>query len=271
MDTSSVVEYFRAGALDVLDANIVSVDSIEDQLSEILQRTSHDRNHPEESGKRFDDFVKLARHDLKAPLRTIAGFSKLLKQSLGERLGEEDREYLEFIHSSADKGYHLLERLKVFAEIPQEVAYEPVSLEGVALVAGNARSSEARVGEVEVQWHSAPEVYGNEAALVCLFSELIDNSLKFNRSSVPRAEISSKKNGDYWEIKVRDNGIGIDESHLQKVFDPLCRLNAESEYMGCGLGLSISKRIVEIHGGMISIKSTPEKGSEVSFGLMALN
>ena len=270
MDTDSALDFFRAGALDVLDLKSVSVDSIEDQVSEILQRAPRIR-HESESGKGIDDFVKLARHDLKAPLRTISGFSKLLKQSLEDRLGEEDREYLEFIHSSANKGYELMERLRVFSEIPTNVVYEPVSLEEVALVVSNSNSARVKAGDVAFRWHSAPEVYGNEAALVCLFDELIDNSLKFNRSSVPRVEISSERDGDYWEITVRDNGIGVDESHWQKVFEPLCKLNSESEYTGCGLGLSISKRIVETHGGMISIQSSPERGSEVTFGLIALN
>lgn len=88
--------------------------------------------------------------------------------------------------------------------------------------------------------------------------------------ALPKLEISASRKGEYWRIDFQDNGIGIDESHWQRVFDPLCRLNPESDFAGSGLGLSISKRIVEMHGGTIALKSSDDGGTKVSFDLIAV-
>ncbi len=268
VDTRSVSEYFRAGALDVLEGESISEVPLERWIAEVLGRSSLPGPRAEYRND-FEDLVKIARHDLKAPLRTIAGFSKLLGQTLGDRLSDDEREYLEFINTSANKGYQLMERLKVFAEISPDPAAEQVSLEGPALLASNSERVRQGKGEVCLQWTSAPVVRGNETALVKLFSELIDNGLKFNASPRPKVEVAASREGDYWRIEVRDNGIGVEESHWQRVFEPLCRLNPDAEFEGSGLGLSICKRIVGAQDGTIEIRSNGSQGSSVWINLPA--
>jgi signal transduction histidine kinase len=98
-----------------------------------------------------------------------------------------------------------------------------------------------------------------------LFMNLIDNGLKFNKSEVPKVEVSCEERDKEYLFKVRDNGIGIEEEYLSRIFDLSERLHSSSEYKGTGIGLTICKKIIEQLGGSIQVESTPGKGSTFSF------
>ena len=114
-----------------------------------------------------------------------------------------------------------------------------------------------------------PEVNADETQLVQLFQNFISNSLKFRDKKRPRIHISAEKNSREWIFSIRDNGIGIDSQHAERIFQIFQRLHGKKEYPGTGIGLAVCKRIVERHKGRIWVDSQPGKGATFYFALPA--
>lgn len=112
-----------------------------------------------------------------------------------------------------------------------------------------------------------PVVTANRVQMVQLLQNLIGNALKFCAGRPPRVHVSAERQGDMWRFAVRDNGIGIEAAYLERIFVIFQRLHTRSEYEGTGIGLAICRRIVEKHGGQITVESTPGEGSTFYFTL----
>ncbi|MFQ6053620.1 MAG: ATP-binding protein [Candidatus Bathyarchaeia archaeon] len=124
-------------------------------------------------------------------------------------------------------------------------------------------SIERRNAEVVV--HSLPVIPVQRIWIRELFTNLIDNGLKFNESETPRVEVMCEERSSDYLFKVRDNGIGIEEQYHERIFNLFERLHTKEEYEGTGAGLAICKKIVENFGGEIWVESTPGKGSTFFF------
>jgi light-regulated signal transduction histidine kinase (bacteriophytochrome) len=110
-----------------------------------------------------------------------------------------------------------------------------------------------------------PVVMGDGIQLAQLFQNLVGNGIKFRRADTPQVHICVAKEGKYWVFSVADNGIGIDPQYFERIFIIFQRLHNREQYPGTGIGLAISKRIIERHGGRIWIASQPGKGSTFYF------
>ena len=125
--------------------------------------------------------------------------------------------------------------------------------------------------DAEITWSELPTVEGEEPLLTTLFVNLVGNSLKFGRPDVPPVvRITARRDGDEWQINVRDNGIGIESEFADKVFVIFQRLHARDAYEGTGIGLAIVKKIVEYHGGRIWLDLDVEEGTSIYFTLPVL-
>lgn len=146
-------------------------------------------------------------------------------------------------------------------------ALGPVRCEEVVrLVESNLRVALAETGGV-VRCGALPEVLGDRTQLVQLFQNLASNALKFRSDRPPEIRIDAQRDGPAWHFAVADNGIGIQPQYFDRVFELFQRLHARDEYPGTGIGLAISKKIVEHHGGRIWIESEPGRGSTFHFTL----
>jgi light-regulated signal transduction histidine kinase (bacteriophytochrome) len=115
-----------------------------------------------------------------------------------------------------------------------------------------------------------PVVHGEEPLLSALLTNLIGNSVKFRKPDVPiKIHIDAERNDDEWELSVRDNGIGIGAEFVDKVFVIFQRLHSKEAYPGTGIGLAISKKIIEYHGGRIWVDTAYEDGTLIKFTLPA--
>jgi light-regulated signal transduction histidine kinase (bacteriophytochrome) len=113
-----------------------------------------------------------------------------------------------------------------------------------------------------------PAVRADETQLVQLFQNLVGNAIKYQGPGVPRVHVSAARNGDNrWLFSVRDNGLGIDPQYFERIFGMFQRLHKREEFAGTGIGLAICKKIVERHGGSISVESQPGQGSTFRFAL----
>jgi light-regulated signal transduction histidine kinase (bacteriophytochrome) len=112
-----------------------------------------------------------------------------------------------------------------------------------------------------------PRVQADETQLVQLFQNLIGNAIKYQDSGTPRVQISATRRGTGWSFAVKDNGMGIDQQYLERIFGMFQRLHKRDQFSGTGMGLAICKKIVERHGGSLTVESRPGHGSTFTFVL----
>jgi len=121
-----------------------------------------------------------------------------------------------------------------------------------------------------ISHESLPAVLADDVQMVQLFQNLINNAVKFHGKEAPTVKITARREGGRWLVSVRDNGIGIDPQHNERIFVIFQRLHSRGEYSGTGIGLAVCRRIVERHGGRIWVESEPGHGSNFLFTLPTL-
>jgi PAS domain S-box-containing protein len=221
----------------------------------------------ERSNRELQDFAFVASHDLQEPLRKVRTFGDMLADRCGTSLDEASRDYLRRMQTSAARMHTLLNSLLVFSRLTTKA--EPIKETDLGKSVEMALSNlEIMIKEKNacVEVGDLPAVRADRVQMVQLFQNLIVNALKFQREGgTPHVKVYAQElrdaNGAY-EICVQDNGIGFEERYLDKIFLPFQRLHGRrSDYEGVGMGLAICKKIVERHGGDITAKSAPGKGS----------
>ena len=212
--------------------------------------------------RELQEFAFVASHDLSEPLRKIQAFGSLLKEKSGDRLTEQERDYVSRMTGAATRMQELLEALLRYSRIETRGEdLKPTNLNEV--VEDVASDLEIAIRELGAQMEIGrlPTVEGDSNQLRQLFQNLIANAVKYHRPDVKTViRIYGEENGT-GRVFVEDNGIGFDESYLEKIFQPFQRLHGRNEYPGIGMGLAICRKIVERHGGTITARSTPGKGS----------
>jgi PAS domain S-box-containing protein len=217
----------------------------------------------------LQSFTYTVSHDLKAPLVTIAGFLGYLEQDA--RKGDMERLNRDVlrINEAVSKMQRLLSELLELSRIgrlmnaPEVVPFEEIVQEALSLVEGRLHA-----GQVEVQVETGmPSVYGDRVRLVEIIQNLADNAARFMGSQVvPQIHIGVETQNGVPTFFVRDNGIGIEPEYHERIFGLFNKLDAHSD--GTGIGLALVKRIVEVHGGKVWVRSEGKgKGSTFYFTL----
>jgi PAS domain S-box-containing protein len=221
----------------------------------------------ERSNAELEQFAYIASHDLQEPLRMVASFVDRIGSRYGERLDERGQRYVHYAVDGARRMQALIDALLEFSgvgrgEIKARVTDMQTLMDEVLLTLQN-RISETGA---EVIIDELPTVIVDPVLIRQLLQNLTSNALKFRHPDRnPVVHISAQRHGSDWRFFVDDNGIGIDPAHRAKVFEVFRRLHTVDEYPGTGIGLSICQRIVERHGGTISVDESPDGGARFVF------
>lgn len=220
------------------------------------------------SNAELEQFAYIASHDLQEPLRTIGGFIRLLKERYRGKFDGNADKYMDFIDESAGRMKTLIKDLLDYSRIGKNLEMKDVDCN---MVLRDALADLGKIIEEEeaaIEKDNLPVVKGYTTELKLLFQNLISNSLKFRKKDRrPSVKISAQEKDGYWQFSFSDNGIGIEEKNLQKIFIIFKRLHTRTQYEGSGIGLAHCKKIVELHGGRIWVESTMGEGSIFNFTL----
>jgi PAS domain S-box-containing protein len=229
----------------------------EEQLRETLDALTR-------SNVELERFAYVAAHDLQEPIRSMVAYSQLLQTRYHERLDEDARAFLGFIIDGAKRMQALVLDLLDYSRVNvSSQPFRPVDLNAVVGVVRANLDHTIRAADARIDTQPLPVVLGDQAQLVSVMQNLIGDAVKFHRPGVPpRVRISAEaaENGTV-AIDVADNGVGIAPQDQDRVFEIFKRLYTVAEYPGTGVGLTLAKRIVERHGGTITLDSVPDQGS----------
>lgn len=222
----------------------------------------------ERSNRDLQQFVNIASHDLQEPLRTVSSFMQLFRRRYHGRLDEKADTFIDFAVEGTGRMQELINDLLTFSRAGGgEMRIVPLALQD--LVNGVLMTLRTAIQEsgMEVIVERLPNVQGDETQLTHLLQNLISNAIKFRRAVPPRIHIFAEQKNSEVIVCVRDNGIGFDPAHAEKIFMIFQRLHSREEYSGTGIGLAICKKIVDRHNGRIWVESEPGKGSVFCFSL----
>jgi signal transduction histidine kinase len=231
-----------------------------------LQRLADERR------EELDGFAYSVSHDLRAPLRALNGFSKLLADEAAGQLGDETADYLNRIVGATRRLELLFEDLLVLSRAGRAaMQVEEIDLGHMAREVAAALSASAP--DRVVDWQIADvRVQADPSLMRLLLEHLLGNAFKFSRGRDPaRIELRPAELADglTTSFVVTDNGTGFDMQYADRLFSPFQRFHAASAYAGNGIGLALSRRIVRRHDGSISVRSSPDQGTEVVVQLWA--
>jgi PAS domain S-box-containing protein len=235
-----------------------------------LLRTVKDLNR---SNDELAQFAYIASHDLQEPLRMVASYTQLLSKRYKGKLDSDADEFIAFAVDGAERMQRLIQDLLAYSRIGTkarplvDVASEKV----LSLALKNLRNAIDETGAV-VTHEPLPRILADEGQMIQLFQNLVGNAIKYQGPGTPRIHISSSRGADSagvvsWVFSVKDNGIGIEAKYFARIFGMFQRLHKREDFAGTGIGLSICKKIVERHGGSISVESEPGVGSTFRFAL----
>ena len=220
----------------------------------------------EQSNAELEAFAYSVSHDLRAPLRAIAGFSEALREEYATTLDPNGNEYLKEILDATIRMNALVQDLLEYGRVSRiNMPLEPVSL------ADAVKEAVRRIGDregLEVQVAPGLKVSGHLQTLIQIIANLADNAFKFHDgSTTPRVRIWTEDLGDQVRTSVQDNGIGIAPAHQERIFQVFERLHEREKYSGTGIGLAIVKRGVARMNGKLGLESEVGKGSTFWFEL----
>jgi light-regulated signal transduction histidine kinase (bacteriophytochrome) len=220
------------------------------------------------SNSDLDQFVYVASHDLQEPLRMITGYLQLLERRYRGRLDAEAEEFIRFAVDGAARMKELIEDLLRFART--RIERTSFCIVSADLILQNALANlGAAIDEshAEITADSLPSICADPGLLTQVFQNLVANSIKFRKDVHPIVHVSATRHDGQWVFAIRDNGIGIEPQYAERVFQLFERLHGSEEYPGTGVGLAISKKVVERHQGRIWFSSTPGEGSTFYFSI----
>src|SRR6516225_4036044 len=235
------------------------------EANEVLQAHATEL---ERSNAELEQFAYVASHDLQEPLRKVASFTQLLQRRYAGKLDARADQYIEFAVDGAKRMQALINDLLTYSRVGRS-GREP------ALVSSDAALTQARANLAEqieqtgatLETGHLPLVLAELPLLIAVFQNLLSNALKFSGGKPPRVVITVRRDEPFWLFSFSDNGIGIEPEYAERIFVIFQRLNERNAHPGTGIGLSMTRKIIEYFGGRIWLDTTFTGGTRLFFTL----
>lgn len=268
-----IIEYEGKPALSVIIRDITERKQAEDEVrrlnEELEQRVIERTTQLEAVNKELEAFAYSVSHDLRAPLRSIDGFSQILMEDYTDKLDEEGKNYLQRVRSASQRMGELIDDILNLSRVTRgEMRYEAVDLGTLAeSICTELQQSQP---ERQVEFIITPGLVakGDSHLLRAVLDNLLGNAWKFTKTrALARIEFGMVKNNEQLAYFIRDNGVGFDMAYADKLFGAFQRLHSPSEFEGTGIGLATVQRIIHRHGGNIWAESVVDQGTTFYFTL----
>lgn len=221
------------------------------------------------SNQELEAFSYSVSHDLRAPLRHIAGYAELLREGASHSLSERERRFISTILESTEFAGSLVDRLLEFSRMGRSQLYR-TRVDFSALVNEIRRELDEEAKGRTIVWNigTMPVVFGDLVMLRLLVRNLMENAVKYTKTREEAViEISCRDAGKEWVFSVGDNGVGFDMQYSDKIFGVFQRLHRIEDFPGTGIGLANVRRVVERHGGRIWVEARENEGAKFHFTL----
>lgn len=225
------------------------------------------------SNAELEQFAYVASHDLQEPLRMVTGFLSQLERKYGETIDDKGKQYIHFAVDGAKRMRQIILDLLEFSRVGtgensvEEVDVDKLISDIIALYRQKIEDKGARI-----VFNGMPVIQSYMVPLRQVFQNLIGNSLKYQKpGNIPVINIRCKETAKHYQFSVKDNGIGIDQEYFDKIFIIFQRLHNKDEYAGTGMGLAVTKKIIENMGGRIWLESAEGIGSTFYFTILKNN
>lgn len=248
-----------AGSNELLKAEIAEREQAQQKQVELLEAV-------DSVNKELKDFASIVSHDLKAPLRGIKTLATWILDDSSDNLGEQGNEQMNLLLDRVERMYKLIDGVLQYSkaghteEKPLRVDLDKFIPEAIDMLAAPENIS------ITVE-NKMPVIDCEETHLMQLFQNLVSNAIKYMDKPQGWIKIDCVEQDGFWKFSVVDNGPGIEERHFERIFNMFQALSVTEEFKGTGVGLTVAKKIVELHGGDIWVESEVGKGSTFFFTL----
>jgi signal transduction histidine kinase len=244
-----------------------------DVLSENQARLREQTRELIDANQQLEAFSYSISHDLRAPLRSVDGFSRILLEDFSDKLDDDGKRYATIVRNGAQQMGKLIDDLLVFSRVSrQSISRQEVNLEKLAYELAESAKKEEEERRIEIQVGNLPTCQADPSLIRQVFQNLLLNAVKYTRNrETARIEVGSKFMDGETVYYVRDNGAGFDMKYANKLFGVFQRLHRADEFEGTGVGLAIVRRIINRHGGRIWADAEVDKGATFFFTLPDTN
>jgi light-regulated signal transduction histidine kinase (bacteriophytochrome) len=221
------------------------------------------------ANKELESFSYSVSHDLRAPLRAIDGYTRILVEDYEAKLDEEGKRICSVISTEARRMGQLIDDLLAFSRLGRKEMYSStIDMRGQVVSVLNELARESERARIDFQIGRLPDVKGDSSLMRQVWANLLANAIKFtSKKELAVIEVGSKAGKAEIVYYVRDSGAGFDMEYANKLFGVFQRLHGESEFEGTGVGLAIVQRIVSRHGGRVWAEGEVNKGATFYFAL----
>jgi len=267
VETQCGEQVFSMVVAPIVEANYVNLYGRD--ITDLKHTEEEMRRKQEElvrSNAELEQYAYVASHDLQEPLRMISSYLQLIEQRYKGKLDRDADEFIAFAVNGATRMQQLINDLLAYSRVGTHTKlFQPTASDKALAKALTNLQLAIQESKAKVTHDPLPTVVADDSQLTQLFQNLVGNAIKFHNKKALRVHISAQPGPNEWVFSIRDNGIGIDPSYTNAIFEMFQRLHNRTEYSGTGIGLAICKKIVERHGGRIWVESQPNKGSTFYF------